>query len=921
MKQKIAAFLLAIVMLVGLLPFGAVTVYAAAAEKTSEEAAADLGKGFSGKTISILGDSISTYANVSNNTSYNTTIGSNKVYYKVGNSYGVSLADTWWQQTIDTLDLELLVNNSWSGSAIYQEYAGTVGAYINRCVNLHNDNEANPRDPDIIAVFLGTNDFHLSDGSVSALGATPDYSTLITEGADGTYTYQTPTTIAEAYAIMLQKITVRYPDAELYCLSLLPLENMNTSTEANRMTYNAMFQSIAEHYDATYVNQYQDSGITGHSINFDHYMANALHPNAAGMDAMTNCFISALLENSQYSTVKDSLHDVSYTLDNLAVVTAGTVKTAVNGEPFAISFVNQPDYVLGVSVKMGGSDITRSCYANGVVSIPAVTGDISITATARVKPEDPIENEPKNYYWQYDQTNGPVSMTDSTFSENTITKTHGTIQDGVLKDVRFILGEAIVLNHNQAWSIEWKSSGEWTGNGTGAMLFAEDSSGSDAGNRYFYRRKNADFFALGEYSGSKYYNYGVDVAKDVADHKAEHVWKMANRIAADGSNMVYLYVDGKEIGPMDQHYVGGTKQKGTSDWLTGKNFTFGYLGTDPFDLTNCNINYIKVWESTSKVALKNKVAEAETLVQANYTGDSWAVLQAALTAANTALNNADTIQSEADAAEKALEDAMAALVQRADKTELQQAVNAAEALIRADYTGDSWAVLEAALAEASAVMADDDAVQATVDSAADTLLAAIRALEEREDVFVPVVPPVNDSGDEKDNTQPFIRFADVSESDWFYSYVYACAGRGLFNGDSANTFSPHANMTRAMVWTVLGRIAGQNLDGTGAGWYTEAQHWAVAAGVSDGSAPNGAITREELVTMLWRFVGQPEGDVTVLQWYNDDDTASVWAKEAMAWAVENGIIEGANRKLNPQAPALRAQVAAIAERFCVKYVK
>ena len=70
---------------------------------------------FAGKKVSILGDSISTYEGVSNNTAYNATIGENLVYYTEG-LHGVSLHDTWWQQVIDTLDMELCVNNSWSGS-------------------------------------------------------------------------------------------------------------------------------------------------------------------------------------------------------------------------------------------------------------------------------------------------------------------------------------------------------------------------------------------------------------------------------------------------------------------------------------------------------------------------------------------------------------------------------------------------------------------------------------------------------------------------------------------------------------------------------------------------------------------------------------------------------------------------------------
>ena len=90
---------------------------------TATETAVD--NPFRGKTISILGDSISTYAGVSNNTAYNSTIGKNAVYYRAdGSTLKVCLSDTWWQQAIDALDMKLLVNNSWSGSTVLHTRSG-----------------------------------------------------------------------------------------------------------------------------------------------------------------------------------------------------------------------------------------------------------------------------------------------------------------------------------------------------------------------------------------------------------------------------------------------------------------------------------------------------------------------------------------------------------------------------------------------------------------------------------------------------------------------------------------------------------------------------------------------------------------------------------------------------------------------------
>jgi len=164
-------------------------------------------------------------------------------------------------------------------------------------------------------------------------------------------------------------------------------------------------------------------------------------------------------------------------------------------------------------------------------------------------------------------------------------------------------------------------------------------------------------------------------------------------------------------------------------------------------------------------------------------------------------------------------------------------------------------------------------------------------------------------------SDPIANYKDLNPQAWYAEAVRFCIREGLMNGVSENEFNPNGGMTRAMVWTVLGRISGQKFDGTGTNWYAEAQAWAMNSGVSDGTNPNGQITREELVTMLWRFAGSPAADTSVLQWYDDAANVSDWAKEAMAWAVNSGLIEGSNWNLMPTGTALRCQVAAIFMRY------
>lgn len=266
--------------------------------------------------ISILGDSISTYVGVSNDAAANSTIENNNVYYSAGR-HGVYQEDTWWQQVVDSTDLELLVNNSWSGSCIYQGRSGTVGAYIDRCVQLHNNAGTTP---DVIAVFLGTNDFsHFPDtlGTAAAI----DYDALIQENADGTYTYAEPATSCEAYAVMLHKMSVRYPDAQILCMSLLA--RREDAAAGQPTAFNNDLKTIARRFDCTVVDL-ENCGIKPAAANYDTYMADwGVHPNALGMDKISEAVLAVLQQdevvaelNGKDLTVTDSGYAYNLGSDN-----------------------------------------------------------------------------------------------------------------------------------------------------------------------------------------------------------------------------------------------------------------------------------------------------------------------------------------------------------------------------------------------------------------------------------------------------------------------------------------------------------------------------------------------------------------------------------------------------------------------------
>ena len=158
-------------------------------------------------------------------------------------------------------------------------------------------------------------------------------------------------------------------------------------------------------------------------------------------------------------------------------------------------------------------------------------------------------------------------------------------------------------------------------------------------------------------------------------------------------------------------------------------------------------------------------------------------------------------------------------------------------------------------------------------------------------------------------------FTDVASGSWYESAVNYVYENGLMTGTSATTFAPLDTTTRGMLMTILARLDGTDTSASSP-WYQTGMEWAVENQVSDGTNPEGTITREQIVTMLWRYAGQPESSYD-LSAYTDGDGVSNWAQTAMAWAVETGLITGtSSTTLNPGGDATRAELATILMRFC-----
>ena len=175
-------------------------------------------------------------------------------------------------------------------------------------------------------------------------------------------------------------------------------------------------------------------------------------------------------------------------------------------------------------------------------------------------------------------------------------------------------------------------------------------------------------------------------------------------------------------------------------------------------------------------------------------------------------------------------------------------------------------------------------------------------------------------------------FPDVTEGDWFYDAVRYAYETGLMDGVGDNLFAPNSETTRAQLVTILYRLAGEPEPGGDSGfadvaagtWYTDAVVWAAENGIVNGTtdttfAPGEDITREQLVTVLYRYAESKGYDVSAsadLSGYPDAGQVQDYAQPAMAWAVAEGIVEGVDGNLNPAGNATRAQIATILMRFC-----
>lgn len=230
----------------------------------------------------------------------------------------------------------------------------------------------------------------------------------------------------------------------------------------------------------------------------------------------------------------------------------------------------------------------------------------------------------------------------------------------------------------------------------------------------------------------------------------------------------------------------------------------------------------------------------------------------------------------------------------------------------------------------------DEAAEVEI-TKADTVLDKLSEPGESEVPQLPVVdeiviPGPGEEIEDPDTPLADLPFIDVAKESWYAQAVANIYAKGYMQGTSELTFDPKMALNRGMMAQIIHNMAKNPSAGADVAftdlndrYYTEAVAWGVANGILKGYSEElfggeDDVTREQMVVMLYRYAQSLElckdVDLSVLDGYTDSAEISGWAKEAMAWAVENGLIQGrGNNDLDSKANITRAEVAAILDRF------
>ena len=517
---------------------------------------------FEGKTISILGDSICTYQNASSGVAAdttNSTIRNNRDYYKEGKSE-ITLNDTWWMQAAQRLGARILVNNSYSGSRLfYTNGENEPSGFYKRPYNLHdNTGENSGEEPDIIVVYMGTNDITHNKKYLGSYDEI-NYGTLIRE-INNEYVYKTPATSAEAYAVMLHKIANTYKNSEIYCFTILPRVSNKLSNASLISDFNESIIKIAEHQDCNVVDLYNDSGIKQNDQVIKRYLSDAyLHPNKKGMDAIEAAFISALYKNSKYSSGKT--YNVSYDLEN-TIVNEGTYTAVCENTDFRCSLSQLKYGEYNALITMDGKDISAEAFSGKTISIPVVTGDVDISVDIKA-----VNREFKSYRFEKND-NGLTNIFKNENYSNNLSK----------ENTYYSTESTINLYYDTPWSVVFRTA---QNPASTDILFDEN------GNTLSLDTSNNTLgFKVNDTT------YGLSLSEHKIDLTKPHTYKITNAYNTEtGINTFDVYVDTSFVGSIDSCFKNSILASKDISPLFETDFKFSKLtGSE-------SIEYIQIWEN------------------------------------------------------------------------------------------------------------------------------------------------------------------------------------------------------------------------------------------------------------------------------------------------------------------------------------
>ena len=328
--------------------------------------------------------------------------------------------------------------------------------------------------------------------------------------------------------------------------------------------------------------------------------------------------------------------------------------------------------------------------------------------------------------------------------------------------------------------------------------------------------------------------------------------------------------------------------------------------------------------------LKKIIAEAKQITNDGYTNESWNNLQNAIDGAEQLLSAAGAAQSDIDNAATAVSNAIAALETKSRGS----SSGSRNAYYTVAFNANGGSRIESQrLQSGNKAVKPENPVKdgfAFDGWYTDKQLTAPYDFESSvTKSFTLYAKWIENASGEWKNP-----FADVSENDWFFKNVEYAAKNGLFNGTSADLFSPNTAATRAMLVTVLYRTEGEPpvsgeksfADVPADAYYANAVLWAKQNGIVNGVsesefAPDNTVTREQIAAILYRFAQYKGYDVSVgentnILSYTDAESISEYAVPAVMYAVGAGLMKGRTEStINPSENATRAEIAAILQRF------